>query len=43
MNVIGVPPTGENVLKILIELIEAQEQIKITYEIKEKGGINERK
>lgn len=29
--------TGENILKTLIELLEAQENIKITYEIK-KGG-----
>lgn len=28
--------TGESILKTLIELLEAQEQIKITYEIK--GG-----
>jgi len=34
MEVIGVPPTGENILKTLIELLEAQEQIKITYEVK---------
>lgn len=27
---------GESILKTLIELLEAQEQIKITYEIKEK-------
>ena len=28
--------TGESILKTLIELLEAQEQIKVTYEIK--GG-----
>ena len=38
MEVIGVPPTGESIIKTLIELLEAQEQIKITYELKEKGG-----
>lgn len=27
---------GENILRTLIELLEAQEQIKITYEIKER-------
>lgn len=27
--------SGEDILKTLIELLEAQEQIKITYEIKE--------
>lgn len=27
---------GESILKTLIELLEAQEQIKITYEIKQK-------
>lgn len=26
--------TGESILKTLIELLEAQEQIKITYEVK---------
>ena len=31
MKAIGVPPTGESILKTLIELIEAQEQVKITY------------
>ena len=38
----GVPPTGSDILKTLIELLEAQEQIKITYEIEktEKDGIN---
>ena len=30
--------TGESILKTLIELLEAQEQIKITYEIKQKEG-----
>ena len=29
-------PTGESILRTLIELLEAQEQIKITYTIK--GG-----
>ena len=28
--------SGESILRTLIELLEAQEQIKITYEIKEK-------
>ncbi len=35
MEVIGVPPTGENILKTLIELLEAQEKIKIRYEVKD--------
>lgn len=29
---------GEDILKTLIELLEAQEQIKITYKIGEGGG-----
>ena len=29
---------GESILKTLIELLEAQEQIKITYKIVEGGG-----
>ena len=29
---------GESILRTLIELLEAQEQIKITYEIKQKEG-----
>ena len=33
---------GTDVIKTLIELLEAQEQIKITYEIKEKETIRER-
>lgn len=33
--------SGEFILKTLIELLEAQENIKITYEIKEKEAINE--
>lgn len=33
--------SGEYILKTLIELLEAQENIKITYEIKEKEAINE--
>ena len=32
--------SGADILKTLIELLEAQEQIKITYEIKEGGGNN---
>ena len=36
----GVPPTGTDILKTLIELLEAQEQIKITYVIREGGGDN---
>ena len=36
MEVRGTQPTGESILQTLIELLEAQEQIKITYEIK--GG-----
>ena len=35
MGVIGVQATGESILRTLIELLEAQENIKITYEIKE--------
>ena len=35
MEVIGTVPTGESILQTLIELLEAQEQIKITYEVKE--------
>lgn len=42
MEVRGIQPTGESILQTLIELLEAQEQIKITYEIKEKEAINER-
>jgi len=38
MEAIGTQPTGESILQTLIELLEAQEQIKITYELKEKGG-----
>jgi hypothetical protein len=30
--------TGADILKTLIELLEAQEQIKITYEIEENEG-----
>ena len=33
MKITGNPPTGESILKTLIELFEAQEQIKITYEV----------
>lgn len=33
--------SGADILKTLIELLEAQEQIKITYEIKERGDKNE--
>lgn len=40
MKIIGNPPTGVDILKTLIELYEAQEKIKITYEIKEKEVIN---
>lgn len=35
MEVKGVAPTGESIIKTLIELLEAQENIKITYKIKE--------
>lgn len=35
MGAIGGQPTGESILKTLIELLEAQEQIKIEYEIRE--------
>ena len=35
MGVIGVQPTGESILRTLIELLEAQESIKVTYEVKE--------
>ena len=33
MEVVGTQPTGESILRTLIELLEAQEQIKITYEV----------
>ena len=33
--------SGADIIKTLIELLEAQEQIKITYEIKERGDKNE--
>jgi hypothetical protein len=33
MEVVGTTPTGESILRTLIELLEAQEQIKITYEV----------
>lgn len=33
MKITGNPPTGESILKTLIELLEAQEKIKITYEV----------
>lgn len=36
MEVIGAQPTGESILRTLIELLEAQENIKITYTVKEK-------
>lgn len=36
MDVIGTQPTGEGIIKTLIELLEAQENIKITYTVKEK-------
>lgn len=32
-------PKGEDILRTLIELLEAQENIKITYEIKEKERV----
>lgn len=35
MEVVGTQPTGESILRTLIELLEAQENIKITYEIGE--------
>ena len=35
MKVRGVQPTGESILRTLIELLEAQEQVKITYEVRE--------
>ena len=41
MEVRGVQPTGESILRTLIELLEAQEQIKVTYKIKEKEAIND--
>ena len=34
--------SGADILKTLIELLEAQENIKITYEIKETEVVNER-
>lgn len=36
MDVIGTQPTGEGIIKTLIELLEAQENIKITYTVKSK-------
>jgi len=36
MEVRGTPPTGESILRTLIELLEAQESIKVTYNINEK-------
>lgn len=38
MDVTGVHPTGESILKTLIELLEAQENIKITYQVRPKEG-----
>lgn len=35
MRVSGGQPTGESILRTLIELLEAQESIKVTYEVKE--------
>lgn len=35
MEVIGRQPTAESILQTLIELLEAQENIKITYSIVE--------
>jgi hypothetical protein len=40
MEVIGTVPTAESIIKTLIELLEAQEQIKITYKVSEGGGEN---
>ncbi len=34
--------SGADILKTLIELLEAQEQIKITYETKERCNANEK-
>ena len=31
-------PNGDDILRTLIELLEAQENIKITYTLKEKGS-----
>jgi len=31
--------TGEDIIRTLIELLEAQENIKVTYEIKEKEEV----
>lgn len=36
MELIGTQPTGESIIQTLIALLEAQENIKITYNIKEK-------
>lgn len=33
MEVVGTTPTGESIIRTLIELLEAQEQIKVTYEV----------
>lgn len=35
MEVMGGVPTSESILQTLIELLEAQEQIKVTYQIRE--------
>lgn len=35
MEVMGGVPTSESIIKTLIELLEAQEQIKVTYQIRE--------
>ena len=43
MEVIGVQPTGESIIRTLIELLEAQEQIKVTYNITESEAINEKR
>lgn len=35
MEVTGIHPTGESILRTLIELLAAQENIKITYQLDE--------
>lgn len=42
MKVTGAQPTGESMLRTLIELLEAQEEIKIKYEIVAKEARDEK-
>ena len=41
MEVAKIYPTGESILRTLIELLEAQENIKITYQLNTKEGKGE--